>query len=281
VSSQPSNHATEGSDPPRRKTRAIATIVHDEAVFFPIWLDYYSQFFAPEDIYVLDHETSDGSTSGSGFHRLPVTHDSVDHVWMVETVQALQHELLERYDVVLVTDVDEIVAADPDWGTLGDYIDQFDVPFVCTQGYELVHMKGQEPPLDWDSPILGQRRHWFRNYAYDKPILATEPLVWFPGFHALRSGAFHYDDRLFLIHLHRMDFDACIERHRTRRRMAWNKKDLDGAWAAHNRLVDDAELERWFYNDTGIPEWPVTVEGIPERWVKLILHPRPHPQQAR
>ena len=47
-------------------------MVYNEAVFLPIWLRYYSRFFAPDDIYVLDHESTDGSTSGSGFVRIPV-----------------------------------------------------------------------------------------------------------------------------------------------------------------------------------------------------------------
>ena len=33
---------------------------------------YYSRFFAPEDIYVLDNDTSDGSTDRDGFVRIPV-----------------------------------------------------------------------------------------------------------------------------------------------------------------------------------------------------------------
>ena len=46
---------------------------------------------------------------------------------MVETIEELQHELLEgEYDVVLVTDVDEIVTPTPEWGTLGEYLDEFD-----------------------------------------------------------------------------------------------------------------------------------------------------------
>ena len=59
-------------------------MVHNESVFFPIWLSYYSRFFAPEDIFVFDHETTDGSTARDGFVRIPVEHESVDHVWMVE-----------------------------------------------------------------------------------------------------------------------------------------------------------------------------------------------------
>ena len=38
------------------KRRAVQTMVQNEAVFLPIWLRYYSRFFAPDDIYVFDHE---------------------------------------------------------------------------------------------------------------------------------------------------------------------------------------------------------------------------------
>ena len=96
----------------REAARAI-TIVHNEPVFLPIWLSYYSRFFAPEDIYVLDNDTTDGSTDSGGFVRIPVHHDPVDVTWMVETVRELPARAArQRYDVVLVTDVDEIVTPD-------------------------------------------------------------------------------------------------------------------------------------------------------------------------
>ena len=49
-----------------RKRRAVVTMVHNESVFLPIWLRYYSRFFAPEDIYVLDNDSTDGSTDRGG-----------------------------------------------------------------------------------------------------------------------------------------------------------------------------------------------------------------------
>ena len=76
-------YATRTPNPQKR--RAIVTMVHNESVFLPIWLRFYSQFFAPEDLHVLDNETIDGSTDQSGFVRVPVTKGSVDHRWMVET----------------------------------------------------------------------------------------------------------------------------------------------------------------------------------------------------
>lgn len=247
-------------------------MVHDEAVFLPIWLRYYSRYFAPGDIYVLDNDSTDGSTSGDGFVRIPVAHDRVDHTWMVRTMEAQQHELLKRYDVVLTTDVDEIVAPRPEWGTLDEYLDRFDEEFVNCVGYEVLHVKGIEPPLDPDRPILGQRRYWFANDAYDKPALATVRMRWQPGFHAREDREVVLDPDLFLIHLHRMDYAICMERHHRRRARAWNRDDLDAGWATHNRIVDELEFERWFYSegDFDFSDKQIELEPIPPAWRDLF-----------
>ena len=252
------------------KRRALITIVHNEPVFLPIWLDYYSRFFRPEDIYVLDNDTTDGSTDRDGFVRIPVHHESVDHTWMVETVQDLQHELIDRYDVVLVTDVDEIVTPTPEWGTLGEYMDEFAEWFVTCIGYELLHMIDREEPYDPSRPILNQRGYWFANGAYNKPALATEPMSWVPGFHHRTDGQLNYDPDLRLIHLHRMDFDLCRDRHGVRKARAWNEKDVGEGWASYNRTVDEGEFESWFYEDSGFEEMDIAVERIPESFRGLF-----------
>ena len=79
--------------------------------------------------------------------------------------------------------MDEIVAPDPAWGTLRQYIDRIDEDYVNCHGFELIHKREQEPPIDLGRPVLGQRRFWFRNTLYDKPALATVPMEWEPGFH--------------------------------------------------------------------------------------------------
>jgi len=139
--------------PVRPRTRAVITMVNNEPVFLPIWLGYYSRFFAPEDIYVLDNDSPDEAIERGGFVRIPVSHTGLDNLWMVGKIEALQRELLESYDTVLVTDVDEIVAPDPALGTLGDYLDRFNEPWVNCLGYELLHMKDTEPPLALDRPV--------------------------------------------------------------------------------------------------------------------------------
>jgi hypothetical protein len=246
-----------------RKRRAALTIVHNEPVFFPIWLRYYSRFFGPDDIYVLDHETSDGSTDRNGYVRIPVTHATVDHTWMVRTIEEHQHRLLDRYDVVLVTDVDEIVAPRAEWGTLGDYIDRFEEAFVNCLGYELIHLVDREGPFDPARRVLDQRGYWFANEIYDKPALATQPMRWKPGFHRTEDGRMRPDPDLYLIHLHRMDYEICRARHRYRQGRAWNERDVALGWASHNRITAQTEFARWFYEDSNVDWREIVVEPIP------------------
>lgn len=254
------------------KRAAVLTMVHNEAVFFPLWLRYYSRFFDPADIYVLDHESTDGSTAGEGFVRLPVEHETIDHAWMVSTVEACQHELIERYDVVLATDVDEIVAPDPERGTLGEYIERLDDDFVNCVGYEVLHLREAEGAFRGDRPVLEQRDFWFPNAAYDKPLLATVPMSWGPGFHRRVDGRVNPDRGLRLIHLHRMDYEICLARHRVRGKRAWNQQDVAAGWAYHNRITEDEDFERWFYEDSGLEHLGIHIalEPIPAGWKDVV-----------
>jgi hypothetical protein len=254
----------------RRRTRAVITIVHNEPVFLPIWLRYYSRFFAPEDIYVLDNDSTDGAVGSGGFVRIPVQHPTVDHTWMARTVGELQHELVQRYDVVVVTDVDEIIAPSPTKGTLGEYLDRFDEEWVNCLGYELLHMKDTEPALRLEEPILDQRHFWFFNDGYDKSALSTVPMNWRPGFHGREDFQFNLDPDLRLIHLHRMDYDICMERHRLRSRRGWAKKDRSEGWAAHNRITAGEEFQRWFYEDSCFEGLEIQPERIPASWRGLF-----------
>jgi hypothetical protein len=265
-------HYAEAPSPPRPRPRALITSVYNEAIFLPIWLRYYSRFFAPEDIYVLDHQTTDGSTDGDGFVRIPIEFDSgLSWERIVASIQSLQHDLLERYEVVLVADADEIVAPDPRHGTLGDYLDRFDEDFVNCLGYELLHLP-DEAPLDLGEPLLSQRGWWYPNDGYDKPSLATVPMDWDPGFHTRGDGEINLDPDLRLIHLHRMDYAICLERHHQRLERRWDERDLEEGWGVHNRVVEEREFERWFYEDSCFEEAGIHVdpEPIPAAWRGLL-----------
>ena len=249
---------------------AVVTMVRDESVFFPIWLGYYSRFFAAEDIYVLDHGTRDGSTGGAGFVRVPVHNAAVDWAWHRDMVQAQQHTLLRRYDTVLVTDVDEIVAPDPRAGDLASYVAGFDRDFVTCRGYEVIHLRDHEAGFDPDRPVLDQRSWWFFNPAYCKPLLAREPMHWHGGMHHRTDGRTAEDGTLHLLHLHRMDYELCLARHVQRVSVPWNPRDRDNGWGYQNRIVEPAAFARWFYEDSGCGGYPVAPKAIPERWRGVV-----------
>src|SRR5580704_6832116 len=98
------------------RKRAAFTIVQNEPVFLPVWLQYYGRYFDRTDLYVLDHDSDDGSTAGVGerSNLLRVHRDkSFDHAWLAGTVAAFQAFLLRSYERVLFAETDEIVVADP------------------------------------------------------------------------------------------------------------------------------------------------------------------------
>jgi hypothetical protein len=250
-------------------SRAVMTIVRNESVFLPIWLRYYGRFFAAQDMYVLDHQSADGSTEGHGFIRVPVSHPEYGAGWQRDVQQCYQHELVGRYDVVLCTDVDEIVAPDPRLGDLGTYIDRFDEDFVTCQGYEVLHRKDEEPPFDPTRPVLGQRFTWYANPLYSKPLLARVPMVWDGGCHQRLDGRTNNDPHLYLIHLHRMDYNICLARHQDRVRFPLAQIDRDRSWGYQNQITDPTIFSSWFFHDSCGPS-PLCPQPIPPWWRDLV-----------
>lgn len=201
---------------------------------------------------------------------MPVDHPTKDEAWKRDVLQAKQHELIERYDIVIMTDVDEILAPDPRYGDLADYLDGFDGDFVTCRGYELIHLREREPALDPARDVMQQRGWWFASPAYCKPLLARVPMYWHGGMHARTDGLERDDGRLHLLHLHRADYELCLARHRQRVSIRWTQRDWDEGWGYQNRIVDPDAFERWFYEDTcaGVA---LVVEAIPAHWRGLTI----------
>ena len=196
-----------------RRPRAAFTIVQNEATFLPVWLDYYGRHFDPADIYVLDHDSTDGSTEGLAdrCNVLAIHRDhSFDHVWMKSAVEAFQAFLLRSYDTVLFAEADEFVVPDPvRHEGLGSYVDALEGPAACCTGFNVIHYPADgEPPVRFDRPLLGQRGFWHRSPKYSKRVLSRVPLAWTIGFHQEANlPEVLPDPSLYLIHLHRVDYD--------------------------------------------------------------------------
>jgi hypothetical protein len=240
-----------GEERDRAHARAVFTIVHDEELMLPVWLRYYRRYFEPEDVYVLDHASSDGSTTDlhDSCRVLAVQRDAAfDHHWLRSTVESFQQFLLQSYDTVLFAEVDELVVADPrKYAGLDAYIDQLAPrPAARCVGFNVVQQPN-EPALRFDAPVLEQRRCWRASLPYSKRLLSRIPLHWSDGFHRESQAPDDPPDPdLLLVHLHRADYAACLARHRAGAAANWNEADHSRGEGAHNRIADAAEFESWF-----------------------------------
>lgn len=253
------------------RSRAVFTIVQDEATFLPVWLDYYSRYFDASDIFVLDHDSTDRTTErlGDRCHVVPVHRSkSFDHEWLHSTVEEFQSFLLSSYDAVLFSEADEFVVVDPSaHDGLDAYIESLRATAACCTGYNVVHYP-DEPPLRFDEPLLAQRSYWHASELYSKRLLGRMPLAWSVGFHAESNApAIAPDPHLYLIHLHRADYEHCLARHRAARQRDWSEYDVRAELGWQNRIVDPDEFRDWFFHgsDIGGPR-----ETIPDR-IRQVL----------
>jgi hypothetical protein len=253
------------------RRHAAFTIVHNEPVMLPLWLDYYGRHFDPDDLYVLDHDSTDGSTADldGRCHVVPVHREAAfDHHWLKSTVEQFQEFLLRSYDAVLFAEADEFVLADPRrYPGLDAYIAGLTRPAARCLGFNVVHQPG-EPPLRPDAPLLTQRRYWHASLIYSKRLLSRIPLRWSDGFHhEYNAPDDPPDPELLLVHLHRVDYEMSLARHRAAAARDWNEADVVNGFGAQNRIVGASEFDEWFYRGADLDAPP---ELIPEHIRSLL-----------
>jgi hypothetical protein len=208
---------------------AAFTITKNESILLPIWLSYYGQFFAKEDMYVLDHESTDGSTEDLECNHIIIRHEySWDNTWMCQQVNAFAKKLLleKKYKNVLLAETDEIVCPDPNkYSSLKEYIERNNRPAVCMNTYQVVHdCTFDKKTLDPSKTILSQRKWYFETHPnWNKTLLIQKPVNWGEGFHFCDEKSYH-DPDLYLIHLHHMDLDVAHKR-AVSRTMGFKVKD--------------------------------------------------------
>lgn len=225
-------------------TCAIFTIGKDERFHLPQWIRYYSQHFAYEDMYVLDHESADPDVQTildefehSGGNVFPIRSDVVfDHDWLLETAHATQSELLCHYDYVLYTDTDEIVI--PVDGTLGEFLENADKPSYRCIGYEVI-----------EDTVA-------RHGMYDKTLLASHSLRWSYGWHDA-TPYIEPSGELFLYHLHRMDYGEAWAKNRRWAQHRWDANAIAGGFSIQNQIDDEERFREWFYDTKGQPREPL------------------------
>lgn len=249
-----------------KRSCAIFTMTHNETEAFPIWIKYYSKYFASEDIYVLDHDSTDGSIEKAlkhyRFNVRQVHHDGVyNTTFILTTFMDFQRELLERYEIVVCCDADEVILADPLYYSRGQGLHKYLNDFrqkeidVISCNSRSVQQQLDEPPIDLTKPILSQRSVWFSEWGYNKTVVSKIALTWDSGFHTVLPGnkpapTVPIDNDLILLHLARMDIGITKQRNARLNKEKW---DNEMPQIALQHQLNGEELEGWFRTPRGLP----------------------------
>lgn len=209
---QPSSSPT--SEEPALRV-AVMTMTRDEADMLPRWVHYYGAHLGMRNLFVIDDNSTDGSTADLPCTVLHLPAGPWKASWMQTRVgfaNSMSRGLLACFDVVIFTDVDEFLVPDPArYAGLFDYLTaRADTDVVAPVAVNLLHAPASEPAIDPSRPILEQRR--FVKWAPDmcKPLVKRQPATWLQGFHGIKAP-FVIDPELYMIHLKYYDVDALAD----------------------------------------------------------------------
>ena len=178
-------------------------------------------------------------------------------------INQVKDYLLDQYDFVIVTDVDELILPSPSLHTdLPRYLeDNFSelakFKAVGGIGIEVFHDISGEAEFDPQRPIFQQRENYYYRVHYSKPNILTDK-VWISTHVA--NIPFVIDSNLLLVHLKLLDQKTCLETHHQRyemfkdrrvgKRSRWAKvEDQARAWfasAGAKQFSSDTELAARF-----------------------------------
>lgn len=236
-----------------KREKAVFTYIKNGHNYFKLWYSYYSKFFDPQDIYVLDLGSTDGCTDGLNLQI--VNHTIEPRIdYGNELINSFKSHLLTKYKWVVYTDYDEIL-----WHPLnldGLISSLKDEPYMTAMGYEVIHKRNTELTYDFSKSILSQRKYWYRNGNYDKSLITQVDFKWDSGFHTIENKPpRYYNYKLILIHFSKLDFDYVNQMHH---RLKAERSPLAGGV-----FEVDKELEKiWFFLER-------KAERIPDYYTNL------------
>jgi len=228
------------------KNLALITIIQNGNQLFKIWYQYYSKLIAPQNIYIIDYNSSDGSVDGLNCNIIRNDEFQIENVPQGNgLINRLKSELLKKYKYVAYTDYDEILYHPKGF----DYLLSCDQEYYTTQGYEIVQNRAVEQTINFEESILQQRKFWYRCLDYDKPLITKVDFKWAHGNHSAIIETKNnniilqpkYFDYLILIHLHKVDYIHCLSLNQNN--VAVRGQPVMGG--NHNFLIGH-EFEKWW-----------------------------------
>ena len=259
-------------------TSAIICPIKDEKVYITLFLEYYGRYFDAKDIYILNFGSDkDYLEKYIGDKATIINTDSnildayETFLEIRKTMQALKKE--HDYTYVLPLDVDEIIYYDNPEINLKEYLANLKKDFVTCKGYEVVHIPGLQKDFDYSQKWFSQMEYWYPDTQhYNKTLISRHDLDWRIGFHLFYINGDvvdrteHVDNKLFLIHLHKHDFNHTVNKHLKAASLEWSKNTIDEGYNRHYRNTDINGVKEWYFT----PILEKEIFKIPEHLKKNI-----------
>lgn len=227
-------------------TAAAVTMVRDDLFFLDIWLRHYGAEFGRENLYVINHGRGEAVAElakGCNIIGLPGDpHKNFDMKrWRL--LNNIVGGLKSYYKHVVVGDVDEILAMDPEKGkTLLEFLQVRRAGRVLTPlGLEVLHRIDLETDPITDR-VLGPRRHVRIAPHYSKPCVISTGTKIARGGHFTQFPELITPESLYLFHLKFCDFGEYSA--------AMNRRNAVTAEIGSG--IDDTAIGRhWFASERG------------------------------
>lgn len=181
-------------------------------------MKYYTKVFNPEDIFVVENNCEHNFIYN--YRKIFLfnsflfnTNFNHEFTAINQELTRLMSDLLKEYHSVYLAECDEILYH-PD-GLLHaakKYI-KWPQKVIRCLGYEPIHdIQNQESALNPDLPLLKQRKLWWDNYYFRKPVFIKEPIDYWNNMHNFDETYPTIDSQLMLIHLKMIDYDVLYDR---------------------------------------------------------------------
>ena len=211
------------------------TFAYNESFFLPRWAAYYGSQLGLQNLFVLDHGSSDLSTAGLGaVNIIKVTRTPFDDVRKINFATYMHSALLQYYDAGFVVDADEFLVADPrNYRDLRDFAERTPIDAPAAVGLELCHIRHIEPDFNSSLPILAQRDYVLFDSWMCKRCFARKPIRFGGGCHTSDQPVV-FESNLYLIHLKNFDY-----KHRMVRQQVTSAWNYSGDFGVHARRSAD------------------------------------------
>ncbi|MCV2876821.1 hypothetical protein OE810_11225 [Rhodobacteraceae bacterium XHP0102] len=202
---------------------AFVTMVRDDDQFLKLWVNHYAAMVARKNLFILyDGFDQKPAPFTKGCQTIFAPQIPFGKGWDDKRWQMLTHfanALLARFDVVVLNDVDELLATDPASGM--SLVEAISAgrhhPSITPFAVEIIHRTDLEPSaIDFKKPILSQRKYVRVNSIYAKPCIISQPVKWCTGGHFADHPDLHLSEAIYLFHLKYVDHDLLINRQSSR-----------------------------------------------------------------